>query len=335
VVAVQRSTEQGSLLSREEIAEARERLSGVALRTPLLPSPELSELLGGEVRLKCESLQRAGAFKIRGAFNFLSRLDNPELQRGVVAYSSGNHALGVALAARLLGAHAVVVLPVTAPSIKQEGVRRLGAEVVLHGYTSVERRQRAEAIALATGRTVVPGFDDRRIMAGQATIGVEIAEEWPDVDTVLVPCGGGGMLGGIAAAMAWRQPQARTIGVEPAAAPSMTAALAAGAPVLLERTRTIADGIAAVRVSDLTLAHARSLVSEMVIVAEEEIREAAVWLFLREKLVAEFSGAAGVAALLSGRVRAAGRRTAVVISGGNMDPSVMSELFGDREGMAA
>jgi threonine dehydratase len=335
MVAVQRSAKQEALVSPEEITAACERLRGVALRTPLLPAPELSEVLGGEVRLKCESLQRAGAFKIRGAFNFLSRLDRPELERGVVAYSSGNHALGVALAARLLGAHAMVVMPVTAPPIKQDGARRLGAEVILHGHTSVERRQRAEAISLATGRTVVPGFDDRRIMAGQATIGVEIAEEWPDVDSVVVPCGGGGMLGGIAAAMRWRRPQACTIGVEPVAAPSMTAALAAGAPVLLERTRTMADGIAAVRVSDLTLAHAQALVSKVVTVEEDEIREAAVWLFLREKLVAEFSGAAGVAALLSGRVRAAGRRTAVVISGGNIDPSVMSVLFGDREVMAA
>lgn len=335
MVAVQRSAEQDALVSPEEIAAACERLRGVALRTPLLPALELSEALGGEVRLKCESLQRAGAFKIRGAFNFLSRLDRSELERGVVAYSSGNHALGVALAARLLGAHAVVVLPVTAPPIKQESARRLGAEVILHGHTSVERRRRAEAIALASGRTVVPGFDHRRIMAGQATIGVEIAEEWPDVDTVVVPCGGGGMLGGIAAAMAWRQPRARTIGVEPVAAPSMTAALEAGAPVLLERTRTIADGIAAVRVSDLTLAHARALVREVVTVEEEEIREAAVWLFLREKLVVEFSGAAGVAALLSGRVRAEGRRTAVVISGGNMDPSAMSDLFAGPGDMAA
>lgn len=319
-----------ALVSYEEIVEARERLRGVAVRTPLLHSLDLSEELGGEIRLKCESLQRAGAFKIRGAYNFLSQLDPAVLARGVVAYSSGNHGLGVALAARLLGTHALVVMPLTAPRIKQDRARRLGADVILEGYTSLERRSRAEAIAAETGRTVVPGFDDCRIMAGQATIGAEIVEEWPDVDTVVVPCGGGGMIGGIAVAIRSRLPDARVIGVEPAAAPSMTAALAAGAPVLLGRTSTIADGLAAVRVSDLTLAHARALVDKVVTVEEEALRQATVWLLLREKLVVEFSGAAGVAALQSSRVQVDGHRVAVVVSGGNIDPSAIYALLHDR-----
>ncbi|MDB4892719.1 MAG: Threonine dehydratase, catabolic [Gemmatimonadetes bacterium] len=315
------------LVTADEIADARARLHGIALRTPLVASPELSAITGAEIRLKCESLQCGGSFKIRGAFNYLSQLEDSQRKRGVVTYSSGNHAQGVALAARLLGSHAIAVMPLSAPAIKQEGARRLGADVVLEGYTSVERRTRAEAIAAETGRTVVPGFDDRRIVAGQGTIGLEIVEDWPEVDTVLVPCGGGGLLAGIAVAIKSLSPNARVIGVEPVAAPSMTAALAAGAPVLLERTRTIADGLAAVRVSDLTLAHVRALVHEIVTVEEEALRAATAWHFLHDKLVIEFSGAAGVAALQTDRVQMRGRRIAVVISGGNIDPSAMTELF--------
>ena len=310
-----------------EITAARARLDGVAARTPLVASPELSAIMGAEIRLKCESLQSGGSFKIRGAFNYLSQLDDAALKRGVVTFSSGNHAQGVALAARLLGTHAVAVMPLSAPAIKQEGARRLGAEVVLDGFTSVERRTRAEAIAAETGRTVVPGFDDPRIVAGQGTIGFEIIEDWPDVDTVLVPCGGGGLLSGIAVAIRCLSPDVRVIGVEPVAAPSMTAALTAGAPVLMDRTRTIADGLAAVRVSDLTLAHVRALVHEIVTVEEEALRAATAWHFLHDKLVVEFSGAAGVAALRSGRIETRGRRIAVVISGGNIDPSAIIELF--------
>jgi threonine dehydratase len=316
-----------ALVTPGEITAARARLDGVAARTPLVASPELSAIMGAEIRLKCESLQSGGSFKIRGAFNYLSQLDDAALKRGVVTFSSGNHAQGVALAARLLGTHAVAVMPLSAPAIKQEGARRLGAEVVLDGFTSVERRTRAEAIAAETGRTVVPGFDDPRIVAGQGTIGFEIIEDWPDVDTVLVPCGGGGLLSGIAVAIRCLSPDVRVIGVEPVAAPSMTAALTAGAPVLMDRTRTIADGLAAVRVSDLTLAHVRALVHEIVTVEEEALRAATAWHFLHDKLVVEFSGAAGVAALRSGRIETRGRRIAVVISGGNIDPSAIIELF--------
>jgi threonine dehydratase len=315
------------LVSAAEIAEARARLRGIARRTPLLPSPELSDATGAEVRLKCESLQLGGAFKIRGAFNFLCQLDVRVRARGVVTYSSGNHALGVAHAARLLDIGVVAVLPLSAPRIKQDRVRRLGAEVVLEGYTSVERRARAEAIAATTGRVVVPGFDDRRIVAGQGTIGLEIAEQWPEVDTVVVPVGGGGLVSGIAVATRSRIPHARILGVEPAAVPSMTAALAAGKPVLLDGVRTIADGLGAVRVSDLTLAHVQAMVQEVVTVEEAELRAAAAWLFLHEKLVVEFSGAAGVAALRAGRVDVRGRRIAIVLSGGNIDPAAISELF--------
>jgi threonine dehydratase len=195
----------------------------------------------------------------------------------------------------------------------------------------VERRRRAEAIAAETGRTVIPGFDDRRIMAGQASIGVEIAEEWPEADTIVVPCGGGGLLGGIAAAVTPVLRAPRVIGVEPVAAPSMTAALAAGAPVLLAPTRTIADGLAAVRVSDLTLAHVKALVHSVVTVEEDALREATTWLFLREKLVVEFSGSAGVAALRSALIESRGRRVVVVLSGGNIDPAAIHELFTVRE----
>jgi len=319
------------LVSLDELEAARERLREVVVRTPLLPSPDLSATLGANVRLKCESLQRAGAFKLRGAYNFLSQLDAETRARGVVTYSSGNHAAGVALAGQLLGASVIAVMPVTSPEIKRANVRRFGAHVVLEGYTTVERRARAESMAAETGRVVVPGFDDRRVMTGHGSIGLEIVEEWPEVDMVLVPCGGGGLLSGVAAAVKAVRPSARVVGVEPTAAPSMTAALAAGAPVLLERSTTIADGLAAVRVSELTLAHTQALVERVVTVEEQALRDAATWLFLREKLVVEFSGAAGVAALRAGLLETRGCRIAVVLSGGNIDPSSIRELFADSQ----
>jgi len=318
-----------ALVSIDEIEAARDRLRGVTVRTPLLHSPDLSSELGADVRFKCESLQRAGAFKLRGAYILLSHLEEDTRARGVLTYSSGNHAAGVALAGQLLGAPVIAVMPVTSPEIKRANVRRFGAEVVLEGYTTVERRARAEAIAAETGRVVVPGFDDRRVITGHGSIGGEIVDEWPEVDMVLVPCGGGGLLSGIAAAIKGVKPEASVIGVEPAAAPSMTAALAAGVPVLLERSTTIADGLAAVRVAELTLAHTQALVERIVTVEEEALRDATAWLFLREKLVVEFSGAAGVAALRAGALETRGRRIAVVLSGGNIDPSSIRALFSD------
>ena len=308
--------------SLESVRAAADRLEGVAVRTPLLWSPELSEEVGATVRLKCESLQRCGAFKLRGSHNFISRLSEEDVARGVITYSSGNHAQGVAMAARIRGARAVVVMPTTAPPVKRRGAERLGAEVVLEGTTSVERRARAEKIAAAEGLAMVPPFDHPDIVSGQGTVGLEIAGDWPEVDTVLVPIGGGGLAAGVAVALRALRPDMRIIGVEPEGASSMRAALDAGRVVRIDGIDTIADGLAPVQVGDLTYALVRDLVDEVVPVSDDAIREAAVFLLRRAKLVAEFSGAATVAALRSGAT-GFGDRVAAVISGGNADVSAL------------
>ncbi len=315
------------LVGLPEIESAARRLQGVAVATPLLRSDVLSEEVGARVRLKCESLQRTGSFKIRGAFNFVSQLSDEQVSRGVITYSSGNHGQAVALAGRLRGVRAVVVMPTTAPAVKREGAERLGAEVVFEGTTSVERKARAEQIAEELGLAMVPPFDHRHIIAGQGTVGHEIARDWPDVDLVLVPIGGGGLASGVAAAVKRMLPHARVVGVEPEGAASMRAALDAGTPVRLEGIDTIADGLAPVITGRLTFEHARELFDDVVTVSDDEIRDAARLLFGRQKLVVEFSGAATVAALRSGRLDVEGQAVAVILSGGNLDPSLVPELL--------
>jgi threonine dehydratase len=315
------------LVGLPEIEAAARRLQGVATPTPLLPSEVVSDAVGSTVRLKCESLQRAGSFKIRGAFNFVSQLSDEQVSGGIITYSSGNHAQAVALAGKLRGVRVVVVMPTTAPKVKVEGAKRLGAEVEFEGTTSVERKARAEEIAEAEGLVVVPPFDHRHIIAGQGTVGFEIAKAWTDVDLVLAPIGGGGLASGVAAAVKRMVPGARVIGVEPEGAASMRAALDAGKPVRLDTIDTIADGLAPVIAGALTFEHARDLMDDVVTVSDEAIIEATKILVGRQKLIVEFSGAATTAALLSGRVDATGQRVAVVISGGNLDPSLMPQLF--------
>lgn len=314
------------LITLPDIEAAAERLSGVVVRTPLLPFPELSEALGGEICLKCESLQLSGSFKIRGAVNFLAQLSDRTRERGVITYSSGNHGKAMALAARNWGVKATVVMPTTAPAVKVEGARQLGAEVVFAGTTSVHRQRRAEELAESQGLTMVPPFDHPWIIAGQGTVGREIALDWPQVDTVLAPVGGGGLSSGIAVALKAILPDARFIGVEAEGAPGMRRALDAGEPVLLDSNDTIADGIKTLKAGDLTFRHARTLFDDVVLVTDEAIREATALLLGGRKLVVEYSGAAALAALLSRVVDAGGRRMAVVLSGGNLDPSLMELL---------
>jgi threonine dehydratase len=309
------------LVSPAEIEDAARSLRGIVIRTPLLPAPWLEEVVGAEVRLKCENLQRGGAFKIRGAYTMLSRLPDLVRRRGVITYSSGNHAQAVALAARLFGLPAVVVMPTTAPAVKVEGARRLGAEVVFEGTTSIERKVRAEALAAERGLAIIPPFDHPDIIAGQGTVGLEILEDWPDVDAVLVPVGGGGLLSGVAAWVKRARPSCVVVGVEPEAADAMRRSIRAGGPVTIEPRPTIADGLMPVRPGDLTFEHARALVDDFVTVEEEAIAEATARLLEQARLVVEPSGAATVAALLSGRFQPRGRRIAVVLSGGNLSLS--------------
>lgn len=314
------------LVTLPEIEAAAERIGQVAIRTPLLPFTELSESVGGDVRLKCENLQRTGSFKIRGAYNFLAQLPAEELGRGVITYSSGNHGQALALAARIKGVRAVVVMPTTAPEIKVEGARRLGAEVVFAGTTSVDRQARAEELVESEGLAMVPPFDHPWIIAGQGTVGREIAQAWPQVDTVLAPVGGGGLSSGVAVGLKALLPAARFIGVEAEGAPGMRRALDAGGPVLLESNETIADGIKTMRAGEVTFRHARVLFEDVVLVSDETIREATALLLGRRKVVVEYSGAAALGAVLSGAVDVRGRRVAVVLSGGNLEPSLMEPL---------
>ncbi|MEJ2503662.1 MAG: threonine/serine dehydratase [Gemmatimonadota bacterium] len=315
------------LVPAASIREAARSLEGVAIRTPLLPSPWLSEELGREVRLKCESFQPIGAFKLRGAYTMVARLSEEERARGVVTYSSGNHAQAVAFAARWFGINAVIVMPENAPAVKVAGTRRLGAEVVMEGTTSLARRKRAEAIQAERGLTMVPPFDHPDIIAGQGTTGLEILKDWPDVGAIVVPIGGGGLISGIAAWVKRHRPAVRVIGVEPTGAPAMYRSLEAGEIVTLDAIDSIADGLVPVRPGDLTFLHTRALVDDVVLVDDAAIRAAAAALLLRAKLLVEYSGAATVAALRSGLVDDG--PVAAVVSGGNIDPSAIPELLGE------
>ena len=315
------------------VEEAARRIAGAVRRTPLLRLP-LEE--GPPVYAKCENLQAAGAFKIRGATNFIAQLDPAARRHGVITYSSGNHAQAVAMAARRVGVPAVVVMPTTAPAVKVEGARALGAEILFEGTTSIERKRRAEAVARDRGLQMVPPFDHPWIIAGQGTVGLEILEDCPDVARVLVPVGGGGLVAGVAAAVKQRRPDVRLVGVEPTGAAKMTASLAVGRPVSLDRVASLADGLLPVRPGDLTFHHVRRFVDEVVTVDDDPIADAVLWLFRRAKLVVETSGAATLAALLDGAVPDPsdpprdGGATVVVLSGGNLGLDTLTQLAARR-----
>jgi len=305
-----------SLVSLDDVRAAATRITGVARRTPVI---EVGGTNGKPAfRVKCENLQPAGAFKIRGAYNMLAQLSPDARAAGVITYSSGNHGQAVALAAQLLGVTAVVVMPETAPRVKVDGAERLGAEVLFAGTTVLDRKSRAESEAASRRLTMVPPFDHPWIIAGQGTCGLEILEQRPSVTVVYVPIGGGGLISGIAVAVKALRPTVRVVGVEPAGAPKMTASRAAGHPVTLPKTASIADGLVAVRPGDLTFAHVQALVDDVLTVDDGEIAFAVKWLFDNAKVVAEPSGAASVAAVL--RDRPAGEDVVAVLSGGNVPP---------------
>jgi threonine dehydratase len=315
-------------VSLEALRAAARVLEGVAVRTPLLDLPDLAARVGVPVGLKCELLQPVGAFKIRGAYNAVAHAVAGGA-RGVVTQSSGNHGQAVAFAARHFGLRAVVVMPASVPAVKVEGVRRHGGEVVFAGATrSGEQRLRADAIARDEGLAMIPPYDHPDVVAGQGTCGLEILEQRPDVGTILVPVSGGGLIAGIAVAVAALAPAVRVVGVEPAGAAKLTAALAAGAPRTLERTESMADGLLARSVGDLTFEVLRPVVREAVTVAEEEIAAAVRYLHRHTELRPEPSGAVAVAALLAGRVRPSGP-TVAVVSGGNVDPDLYQRLVAE------
>ena len=301
-------------ISLQEIARARERISPLARVTPLI---DVSTAAGRALYLKCENMQPGGAFKIRGAYNMVAQLSPEERRRGVITYSSGNHGQAVALAARQLGALAVVVMPTTAPAVKVDGARSFGAEVIFEGTTSADRRARAEQEAAKRGLTMVPPFDHEWIIAGQGTLGIELLEQQPDLACVVVPIGGGGLAAGVAAAVKQLNPRVTVIGVEPAGAAAMKASLDAGHPVTLPRTASVADGLMPVRPGDLTFEHVRAFVDRVVTVEDDQIVNAVLWTFANAKIVAEPSGAASIAAVLSHEANVDGP-IAAIVSGGNV-----------------
>jgi len=317
------------LISLPDIRAAAALLRGVAVRTPLLPADELAPAgSGAEVWLKPETLQRGGAFKFRGAYTFIARLDPSLRARGVIAPSSGNHAQAVALAARLFGVPATVVMPVTVTAAKRAGAERFGARIELAGTTTAHRMDRAVELSRATGSVLVPPYDDPVIIAGQGTTGLEIVEDLPAVTTVLVPVGGGGLSAGVATAVKLLAPNARVVAVEPVGAPKLTRARAAGAPVRLERTASIADGLMAVEIGALPFAHHQAYVDDVVLVEDDAMRDSVRWLLDRMKLVTEPSGAITVAALRSQLVTPAGP-TVAILSGGNLEWDGLAELLGN------
>jgi threonine dehydratase len=318
-----------ALVTLDDLRAAAAVLRGVVVRTPLLPADPLSEALGVPVWLKPEMLQRGGAFKLRGAYTYLAGMSAERRARGVIAPSSGNHAQAVALAARIFGVPATVVMPTTVPPAKRAGAERLGAVVELAGTTTHDRMERAAELARETGAELVPPYDDPTIIAGQGTAGVEIVEDAPEpLELVLVPVGGGGLSAGVATAVKLLAPGTRVVGVEPEGAAKLSRARTAGAPVLLDRTSGLADGLLAVQIGTAPFAHHQRYIDDVVTVPDDALRPAVRLLLDRMKLVAEPSGAITVAALMTGAVRPAGPAVAL-LSGGNVEWAGLRELLGD------
>jgi len=307
-----------------DILAARERIAAHVVRTPLLPADALSAEVGVPVRLKAEVLQRSGSFKIRGALSRALSLSPEVRARGLVAFSSGNHAQAVALAARMLGTHATIVMPDDAMPHKVEATRAYGAEVV-QGVTPATRARKAAEIAEATGATLVPPFDDPWVVAGQGTVGVEIVEDWSEVETIVVPTGGAGLLSGVALGATSLRPGVRVFGVEPEAGNDVQQSLRAGKIVTIDVPNTIADGARTIATGAVPWAIVSTRVTDVVTVPDDALLDAMRELALRCKLVVEPTGALAVAALRLGRIPNPGR-TAVVLSGGNVAPALLSRV---------
>lgn len=312
-------------MTPEALRATQTALRGVALDTPLVEAPELSRRVGVPVRLKAEQWQPVGAFKIRGAWNAIRQLTPAQRAAGVVTHSSGNHGQALALAGARAGIRTVVCMPESAPAIKVEGVRRHGAEVVLVQGPASERGRVADALAAREGLVLIPPYESEAVVAGQATCTLEILDAWPEAEVIVSPVGGGGLLAGSCLATRAFRPAARVYGVEPEGAPKLSQALAAGAPVTLSRTASLADGLLPMRIGAITFAHIQPTVTGVVQVADDEIAAAVRFLYRAMGLRIEPSGAVTVAALLSGRLVPPGP-VAAILSGGNVDPELFARL---------
>lgn len=315
------------LVSIEAIREAASGLVGVTECTPLVHVSALTDLAGVPVYLKLENAHPTGAFKLRGAWTAVRRLPNDRRERGVLTYSSGNHGQAVSFAAQRVGVRAVIVMPETAPQLKVERVKHWGGEVVFAGTTSEDRYDRGMELAESEGLAVIPPYDYPDIIAGQGTVGLEIAEQLPEVAHVAVPVGGGGLAAGVVTAMAALKPEVKVTGVEPEGADGFNRALAAGHPVRLERSASIADGLLPLSVGTVTFRHLKDR-AQGAVVKDQAIAEATLWLRSVPQVMAEPSGAATTAALRSGAIQPTGP-TVLVVSGGNADPAVIAALAKD------
>ncbi|MGC6769457.1 threonine ammonia-lyase [Enterococcus sp. LJL51] len=311
------------------MAAVYERLKPHIIHTPLMPSNTMNQMIDGEIFLKLENLQRTGAFKFRGAYNKLQQLSELEKSKGVIACSAGNHAQGVALAASLLGINARIYMPMTAPRTKIEATKAYGAEVVLAGETFDETKQMTIMEAEQSGELFISPFDDQEIIYGQGTIGLEILADLPDVDTIIVPIGGGGLIAGIVLAVKELHPEIQIIGVQSYQVHGMIRSIWAHKRIPNRTSRTLADGCDVALAGELTYEIVKNRIDETVLVEEQEIAEAVFFLALKEKVIAEGAGALSTAAVLSGKIDhlLKGKKTAVVVSGGNIDFSVLKEVL--------
>jgi threo-3-hydroxy-L-aspartate ammonia-lyase len=315
-------------ISMADVRQAAQRLEGIATRTPVVTSRTVDAMVGGHVFFKCENLQRGGAFKFRGAYNRLVALSAAERAQGVVAFSSGNHAQGVALAARELGVQAIVVMPSDAPPLKLAATRGYGAEVILYNRLTEDREAIARRLADERGLTLVPPYDHPLIMAGQGTAGLELLEEVGSLDWLLAPVGGGGLLSGCTVAATSLAPGIKIMGVETETSNDWVLSLEAGHPIRIPPPETIADGIRTQQPGALTFPIVQRLAHGVTTVSEQEVKDAVRFMLLRLKLLVEPTGAVPVALVLSGRLDLRDQRVGVILSGGNADPALLAEIIG-------
>jgi threonine dehydratase len=329
------------MVKLEDIQRAQQRLRGIAVRTPLISFFPTAQKSGeelddrGQLWLKPESLQPVGSFKLRGAYNKIASLTDDERRRGVISYSSGNHAQGVAYAARALGVKAVIVMPRNAPKLKVDSTAALGAEIVTVGPASTERMQKAEELAHQHGYVIVPPYNDEQIIAGQGTIGLEILEDLRDVDLVLVPSGGGGLISGVSSAIKLSGSRAKVVGVEPELANDAQQSFRTGEIVELPAERvssTLADGLRTQSIGPINFEHIRRFVDDMITVTEDEIRASMRLMATSARLIAEPSGAVTFAAwLFHARELPEAKKTVAVVSGGNVDPQLLAQVLSENE----
>jgi len=325
-------------VTRTDIEAARERIAGHVLRTPLVASPELSARTGGAVRLKLDQLQATGAFKLRGATNAILALSEDERARGVTCCSTGNHGRAVAYAAARLGVRAVICMSALVPRNKVAGVEALGAEARIVGRSQDEAAVEAERLVAEEGMVMIPPFDHRDVVAGQGTCGLELVEDWPAVDTVLVPLSGGGLIAGVAAAVKAARPRARIVGISMTRGAAMHESLRAGRPIAVEEAPSLADSLGGGigRDNRITFAMCRALVDETILLSEREIADGMRWLYRTHQLAVEGGGAVGVAALLHDRVSKRGGHVGVIVTGRNVDMDLFTRIaLGEDVDLAA